>query len=145
MAKAKTGDTVKVHYTGKLSNGDTFDTTKERNPMQLKIGQKDFIEAFEQALIGMTPGETKTINIPSDKAFGKYQEELVREIDRGSLPEDMQPEVGQRVTATRADGKSVAVTITDVSEDNIKIDANHPLAGEDLTLDVELLDILKAT
>jgi len=142
MAQAKSGDTVKVHYTGRLDDGYVFDTSANRNPLQLKIGQKGVIPAFEQAIIGMEQSESKTVKIQAEEAFGRYRAELVQTVSRSVFPADLEPKVGQRLTATCVDGRSVAVSVTDVSESSVTIDANHPLAGEDLTFDIELIKIL---
>jgi peptidylprolyl isomerase len=142
MIKAKSGDTVKVHYTGKLDDGNVFDASSNRAPLKLIIGRNRVIPTFEQAIIGMQPGESKTIKIPADKAFGPYRKELVRIIERNIFPADLKPKVGQRLTATNVAGKSVAVTVTEVSESTVTIDANHLLAGEDLTFNIELIEIV---
>jgi len=142
MAQAKSGDTVKIHYIGRLDDGYVFDTSANRNPLKLKIGEKRIIKAFEQAIIGMEQGESKTVKIQAEEAFGQYREKLVQTVGRSVFPADLEPKVGQRLTATSVDGRSVAVTVTDVSESSVTIDANHPLAGEDLTFDIELIEIL---
>jgi len=142
MAQVKSGDTVKVNYTGKLDDGYVFDTSANRNPLKLKIGQKRVIPAFEQAIIGMEQGESKTVKIPTEEAFGQYQEELIQTVGRSVFPANLEPKIGQRLTATSVDGRSVAVTVTDISEASVMIDANHPLAGEELTFDIELIEIL---
>lgn len=142
MAQAKSGDAVKVHYTGRLNDGRIFDTSVNEDALQLTIGENRLIPDFEGAIIGMNPGESKTIEVPADRAFGPYREEIVRTIDRSQFPTDLEPKVGQRLNATRTDGQTVTVTVTDVTESSVTLDANHPLAGEDLTFDVELIDIL---
>ncbi|MFQ6034314.1 MAG: peptidylprolyl isomerase [Sedimentisphaerales bacterium] len=142
MAQAKSGDTVTVHYTGRLDDGYVFDTSANRNPLKVKIGQKAVMPAFEQAIIGMEQGESKTVKIQAEEAFGRYREELIRTINRSVFPANLEPKVGQRLTATCMDGRTVAVTVTNVSESSVTIDANHPLAGEDLTFDIELVKIL---
>jgi peptidylprolyl isomerase len=142
MIKAKSGDTVKVRYTGKLDNGRVFDASGNRAPLKLIIGENKVIPAFEQAIIGMQPGESKTINIPADEAFGPYHEELVRMVDRSTFSPNLEPKVGQRLKATCADGRSISVTVTEVSESAVTIDANHLLAGENLTFDIELIEVV---
>ncbi len=142
MAQAKSGDTVKVRYTGKLDDGRVFDASGNRAPLKLIIGENKIIPAFEQAIIGMQPGESKTIKIPAKEAFGLYHAELVRMVERSIFPADLEPKVGQRLTATNVAGKSVAVTVTEVSESTVTIDANHLLAGEDLTFDIELIEVV---
>ncbi len=142
MTQAKMGDTVKVHYTGKLEDGTVFDTSTNRDPLQFTIGEGRVIPSFEQAVVGMNPGESKNTKIPADKAYGPHREELVLVIDRNQFPVDLNPEVGQRLQSRQADGRTIVVTVTDVSESSVTLDANHPLAGEDLTFDIRLLEIL---
>ncbi len=142
MIKAKSGDTVKVRYTGKLDNGRVFDASGNRAPLKLIIGENKVIPAFEQAIIGMQPGESKTINIPADEAFGTHREDLIRMVDRSAFSTDLEPKVGQRLKATCADGRSISVTVTDIAESAVTIDANHLLAGENLTFDIELIEVV---
>ena len=142
MAQAKTGDTVKVHYTGKLDDGTVFDTSADREPMQFKIGEGQLIPDFEQAVVGMNPGDSKTVQIPSDKAYGPHQEEMVMVVDRKEFPEDLAPQVDQRLQVNQQDGQTFAVTVTDVSESKVTLDANHPLAGKDLTFEIQLSEIV---
>ena len=142
MAQAKAGDTVKVHYTGKLDDGSVFDTSDDREPLQFTIGEGQLISDFEQAVVGMNPGESKTVQISSDKAYGPHREEMVMEVDRSEFPEDLEPKVDQRLQVSQSDGQTFPVTVTDVSESKITLDANHPLAGKDLTFDVQLSEIV---
>ena len=139
---AKVGDTVQVHYTGSLEDGSVFDTSVEREPLQFTIGQGQMIPGFEQGVIGMQLGESKTITIPADQAYGPYNEELVEVVERDHLPADMEPEVGQRLQSTQANGQRIVVTIINVSGSNITVDANHPLAGKDLTFEIQLVEII---
>jgi FKBP-type peptidyl-prolyl cis-trans isomerase 2 len=141
MSKAKDGDTVSVHYTGKLDNGEVFDTSKEREPFEFKIGGQAVIPGFEKGVVGMGVGDTKTIEISPEDAYGEKKEELVVEVQKSELPEDITPSVGQRLQIKQQDGNPIVVTITDMNEDNITLDANHPLAGYTLFFDVELVEI----
>jgi len=141
MAQAKTGDTVKVHYTGKMDDGTVFDTSAEGEPLQFKIGEGQLIVDFEQAVVGMNPGESKTVQIPSDRAYGPHHAEIVLVVDRSYFPNDMEPKVDQRLRMQQQDGQSFAVMVTDVSETKVTLDANHPLAGKDLTFDIQLMEI----
>jgi peptidylprolyl isomerase len=141
MEQAKSGDKIKVHYTGKLTNGRIFDTSTDRNPMVFTIGQEQMIPDFDQAFIGMRPGESKRITISSDKAFGSYRKDLVTKIRSGNISPELEPKVGQRMDASQRNGQKVVVTITAVTESGVTVDANHPLAGEDLTFDLELVEI----
>ncbi|HDI52273.1 peptidylprolyl isomerase [candidate division KSB1 bacterium] len=142
MAAAKRGDTVKVHYTGKLEDGTIFDSSADREPLQFTIGEELLIPGFEEAIIGMSPGETKTAVVSADQAYGPYREEMVLEVDRTQLPPELEPEIGQQLQMQQPDGQVVLIKIVDVSDSVVKLDANHPLAGKDLTFDIQLLEIL---
>ena len=142
MAQVQDGDTVKVHYTGKLEDGTVFDTTANRDPMQFRIGEGQVISRFEQAMIGMAPGESKTVEVPADEAYGPHHEELVLMVDRNVFPEDAQPEVGLQFEVRQTDSPPIVAMVTDVTESNATLDANHPLAGKDLIFDVQLLEIV---
>jgi len=142
MAAAKHGDTVKVHYTGKLEDGTIFDSSADREPLQFTIGEELLIPGFEEAIIGMSPGETKTAVVSADQAYGPYREEMVLEVDRTQLPPELEPEIGQQLQMQQPDGQVVLIKIVDVSDSVVKLDANHPLAGKDLTFDIQLLEIL---
>lgn len=141
MSKVKDGDTVKVHYTGKLENGDVFDSSRENEPFEFTVGDKVVIPGFEKGVVGMGVGDTKTIEIPPEEAYGAKQDELVVVVNKSDFPEDITPSVGQRLQIKQQDGHPVIVTITDLTEDSITLDANHPLAGYTLFFDVEIVDI----
>ncbi len=141
MVQAKPGDTVKIHYTGRLEDGTVFDSSSDRDPLEFTINQGQVIPGFEQAVLGMTPGESKTEKIPMDQAYGPHREEMVLEVSREQIPPDLNPEVGQQLQIQQANGQSVPVFVTDVTDAQITLDANHPLAGEDLTFDIELVEI----
>jgi len=142
VAEAKHGDTVKVHYTGKLEDGTVFDTSIERDPLQFTIGQGQVIPGFEKAVVGMNAGESKTTKAPADKAYGPYRKEMLLVVDRNQLPGDLKPTVGQQLQSRQADGRTIRVAVTDVSESSVTLDANHPLAGKDLTFDIQLIEIV---
>jgi peptidylprolyl isomerase len=142
MAKAKNGDTVKVHYTGKLEDGTVFDSSGSREPLEFTIGEGTVIPGFEQAVVGMSPGASKSEKIPADQAFGPYREELVVDIDRERIPEGVDPKVGKRLRVQKTDGRITEVLVTGVTESKVTLDANHPLAQNDLIFDIELLEIL---
>jgi len=142
MTEAKSGDTVKVHYTAKLDDGTVFQTSIGREPLELTIGEERIIPSFEQAIVGMNPGESKSVEVPAEKAFGPYREDLLRTIDRSQFPGDVEPEVGQRLNMSQSDGRTIVVTVADLSESSVTLDANHPLAGEDLSFNIQLLEIL---
>lgn len=141
MVQAKSGDTVKIHYTGRLEDGTIFDTSTEREPLEFTISGGQVIPGFEQAVLGMAPGESKTEKIPTDQAYGPHREEMVIEVSREQIPPDINPEVGQQLQIQQANGQSVPVFVTEVTDNQITLDANHPLAGEDLTFDIQLVEI----
>lgn len=142
MVQAQRGDTVQVHYTGKLEDGTVFDTSTNRDPLQFTIGEGQIIPGFEQAVVGMNPGESKTVTIPMDQAYGPHREEMVLEVDRKQFPDHLNPEVGQQLQVRQQNGQTMIVTVVEVSETNVTLDANHPLAGEDLTFDIHLVGIV---
>jgi len=141
MVQAKQGDTVKVHYTGKLEDGTVFDSSVNREPLEFSIGTGSLIPGFEKAVIGMAPGESKTERIEAEQAYGQHREDMVLVVDRQQMPEDMQVGVGQQLQIRQQTGQTIPVVVTDVSDAQITLDANHPLAGEDLTFDIQLLEI----
>lgn len=142
MSKAKNGDTVKVHYTGKLNDGTVFDSSADREPLEFTLGQQQLIPGFESGVEGMAVGDKKTITIAPDDAYGQHRDELVFEVQQGVLPDDIDPEVGQMLHYQQEDGTAVPLTITGVSEESVTLDGNHPLAGKELTFDLELVEIL---
>jgi FKBP-type peptidyl-prolyl cis-trans isomerase 2 len=142
MTQAKNGDTVTVHYTGRLEDGTVFDSSVDRDPLQFTLGEGLLIPGFEQAVLGMSTDESKTAEVSADQAYGPHREEMVMEIDRQEFPPDFQPEVGQQLQIPQSDGRTARLVVTDVSEQNVMLDANHPLAGRDLTFDIHLLDIV---
>jgi peptidylprolyl isomerase len=141
MAQAKTGDTVKVHYTGKLDDGTVFDSSADREPLEFKLGSGSIIPGFERAVLGMSLGESKTETIPTDDAYGPHLEEMVVVVDRQQMPAEIEPQVGQQLQLQQQDGQVLPVVITDVSDASVTLDANHPLAGEALIFDIELVEI----
>jgi FKBP-type peptidyl-prolyl cis-trans isomerase 2 len=143
MSKAQTGDTVKVAYTGTLEDGTVFDETTSENPLEFTIGDQKIIPGFEKEVVGMEPGEKKSFSISSDDAYGPYNENAVVETSRNALPDDVDPHVGMRLQARDQNGNPIPVVVSEVTEDKIKLDANHPLAGQDLNFEVELVDIEK--
>lgn len=142
MAIAKEGDTVRVHYTGKLEDGTVFDTSEDGASMEFKVGAGELLKAFEQGVVGMAVGETKTIQIPADQAYGPRKEEMVFEFDRARAPENFEAEIGQQLQMYRADGQPVNLMVIGKSEKSFTMDCNHALAGKDLTFDVRLEEIL---
>lgn len=142
MEEARSGDTVRVNYTGKLEDETVFQTSMDREPLEFTIGQERVIPAFENAVIGMKPGDGKTVKVSAEEGFGPYREELVRTIERSQFPADIEPEVGQRLNLSEPGGHEIVVTVTDFSEAAVTLDANHPLAGENLVFDIELVEIV---
>ena len=141
MIIAKSGDTVKVHYTGKLNDGEIFDSSVNKEPLTFTIGGNQVIPGFENGVIGMKTGDSKTINIPYADAYGEYSESMVVEIPKSRLPEGMNPQLGDQFTLNQQ-GYDFVVTVIIVKEDSIVLDANHPLSGKDLVFDVQLVEIV---
>lgn len=142
MAQAQVGDMVKVHYTGRLADGTTFDTSMEREPLEFTLGEGELIPGFEQAVLGMVVGESRTTSIPADQAYGAHHAERVIDVERHHLPHDLQPELGQQLQMTRPDGTQITVVVTTITETQVTLDANHPLAGRDLIFDIMLVEIV---
>ena len=141
MPQAKSGDKVKVHYTGKLEDNTVFDSSKDRPPLEFTIGSGSIIPGFENAVIGMETGESKTFTIPPDEAYGQPRDELKMEVNKSDFPDDITPEVGQQLQMKRADGNVINVVVADMEGEKVTLDANHPLAGKALTFDIELVEI----
>ncbi|HEY9601416.1 MAG TPA: peptidylprolyl isomerase [Allocoleopsis sp.] len=142
MVQAKPGDTVKIHYTGKLDDGTVFDSSAEREPLEFTLSGGQVIPGFEQAVVGMAPGESKTEKIPMEQAYGPYRQEMVIQVNREQLPPDLDPEVGLQLQIQQPNGQAIPVLVTEVTNSKVTLDANHPLAGEDLTFDIELVEIV---
>lgn len=141
MAQAKSGDSVKINYTGKLPDGTLFDSSEGRDPLAFTLGSGQVIPGFDEAVTGMSPGESKNVTIPVDKAYGQRKEELVMDIPKTQVPQDINPEVGQQLQMGGPNGEVVVVKVVAVTDEFIKLDANPPLAGHDLTFDIELVEI----
>lgn len=141
MSQAKSGDTVKIHYTGTLDDGSQFDSSAGREPLEFTLGSGQVIPGFDNAVDGMTVGDTKTVNIPADEAYGPRHEQLIQEVPKSALPDDMEPEVGMGLQAQGPDGQVMDLTVTEVAEESITVDGNHPLAGQALNFDLELVEI----
>ncbi len=143
MTKAKEGDTVKVHYTGKLRDGSIFDSSRDGDPLEVLLGAGKMIPGFEKEVIGMSPDDTKTFEIAAGDAYGLYREELVVEVDKERVPEDLNLEIGQQLVLRQdAQAQVIRVTVKDISEEGLTLDANPPLAGEDLIFEVQLVEIV---
>jgi peptidylprolyl isomerase len=142
MQQAKVGDRVKVHYTGFLEDGTLFDSSTDREPLTFTIGERELIPGFEDAVVGMNVGETKTITIPPHEAFGDYRQELVLVIQRSQIPSHIDPRLGMMLEVQSPEGTVANVTITEMNDETITLDGNHPLAGKTLTFKIELLEIV---
>ena len=138
----KLGDTVKLHYQAKTEDLVIFDSATQMDPLVFTVGDGQILPAFENALIGMQAGDKKTINLLSDDAFGPYAEELITTVDKNQLPPNLEIEKGQQLQIQQPDGQVILVKVVDISDSNITFDANHPLAGKDITFDIQLLEIV---
>lgn len=141
MSQAKSGDTVHVHYTGKLNDGSVFDTSDGRDPLTFQLGVGHVVPGFDKAVTGMEVGEKKTVTFPSDEAYGPRLDQLVFNVPRENLPEGYDPKEGEMLGMETKDGRQMDVLVIEANEVGVKLDANHRLAGEDLTFDVELVKI----
>ena len=140
MAQAKSGDTVRVHYTGTLTDGTEFDSSRGREPLEFTLGAGQVVPGFEAAITGMRPGETKTVTIPAAEAYGDPRDELLLTVPRTQIPPNVQPRVGQRLQVGRGE-QAFPVVVHEVTDDHVVLDGNHPLAGQDLTFALELVGI----
>ena len=141
MQQAKMGDTVRVHYRGTLEDGSEFDSSAGGEPIAFTIGQGEVIEGFEQAVVGMKPGEKKQQKVPVEEAYGEHDPSLVFEVERESLPPDSDVQAGDFLQISLPDGSTAPVRVNSISESALELDANHPLAGQSLTFDLELVSI----
>jgi peptidylprolyl isomerase len=143
MTQAKEDDTVRVHYTVKLDDDTILGSTKNEEPLQFTLGKGQVLAGFEQAIVGMNSGESKTVLVTADQAFGPHLDEMVLVLDRGRLPEGLNPKEGDRIQLQAPSGETMTVAVTDVSSSTITIDCNHPLAGKDLIFDIEFIDVVQ--
>jgi len=141
MTQAKVGNTVQVHYTGKLDNGTVFESSVGGDPLQFTLGQGGVLPAFENAVLGMEAGAQKTARIASEDAYGPHRDDMLMVIGRQQIPDHIQPEIGQQLELRKSDGQPVAVRVAEVSQDKVVLDANHPLSGQDLIFDIQLVSI----
>lgn len=142
MSQAKSGDKVQIHYTGKLDDGTMFDTSTGRDPLEFEVGSGQVIPGFDKAVEGMSEGDNKSVKIAPDEAYGERHEQLVQEVPKSALPEEISPEVGMALQSRSPDGQVTQLTVTEVKDDAITVDANHPLAGQSLNFDIELVKIV---
>ena len=141
MSNAAPGDNVKIHYTGRLEDGTEFDTSVGRDPLEFTLGSGQVISGFDKAVEGMAVGDSKSVSIPPEDAYGQRQEGMIQEVPKSALPEDLTPTEGMALQTRGQDGATIRLTVTEVSEDTITVDANHPLAGKVLNFDIELVAI----
>ncbi|HNP35489.1 MAG TPA: peptidylprolyl isomerase [Woeseiaceae bacterium] len=141
MQQAKNGDTVRIHYTGKLDDGTSFDSSAGREPLEFALGSGQVIPGFDNAVDGMKVGDSKTVTIPPDEAYGPKHEQLVQEVPKSALPPELEPEVGMQLQSKAPDGQTMQLMVTNVADNTITVDGNHPLAGQDLTFEIELVEI----
>jgi peptidylprolyl isomerase len=141
MAQAKAGDTVKVRYTGRLESGEVFDSSEGRDALKFTVGGKEIIPGFEQAVEGMNEGESKTVKIACDEAYGQRNEDLMLHVEKKQLPENYEPKVGQNLQIRAPSGETLRVKIAEIGETDVVLDGNHPLAGMDLVFDIKLVEI----
>ena len=144
MQQVKSGDKIKVHYHGRLTNGETFDKSEGREPLEFEVGSGMVIKGFDDGVTGMAVGDKKTINIPADEAYGPKNPEMVIDMPKDRFPKDMEIEVGMPLSMSDGQGQQFQVVVAEVQEEVIILDANHPLAGEDLIFDLELVEIIGA-
>ncbi|SIS69412.1 FKBP-type peptidyl-prolyl cis-trans isomerase 2 [Roseivivax lentus] len=144
MTEVKTGDTVAIHYTGTLNDGSTFDSSDGRDPLEFTVGSGQIIPGLDKALPGMSVGDKKTVEIPADEAYGQRQDEAMQTVPREQIPADIPLEVGTQLQVQTPTGQVMPVMVAEVTEAEVTLDANHPLAGKDLNFAIELVDIKAA-
>lgn len=141
MAQAKNGDTVRMNYTGTLQDGTTFDSSEGRDPLEFVVGSGQIIPGLDAAIPGMAVGDTKTVQVPSDQAYGAVNESASQAVPRSQIPDNIPLDVGTQLQMQTPQGQVVQVTVTEVNDDEVTLDANHPLAGKDLTFAIEITGI----
>jgi peptidylprolyl isomerase len=141
MKEIAENDTIALHYKGTLNNGELFDSSEGRDPLQFEVGTGQVIPGFDKAVIGMKVEENKVFTIPADEAYGQMNEELIYQVPKNAIPESLNPTPGQRLVSNLEDGRQIPVTVTEVTEESITLDANHPLAGKDLTFDITIVSV----
>jgi FKBP-type peptidyl-prolyl cis-trans isomerase 2 len=141
MTKVKANDTIKLHYTGTLKSGEVFDSSEGKEPLEFKVGSGQVIPGFDNGVMGMEVNEEKKINIPASEGYGEVREELIQQVAKSELPAEIKPEVGLNLVSKTPDGNEIPLVVTEVTDEHITVDANHPLAGKDLTFQVKLVAI----
>ncbi|HSR55672.1 MAG TPA: FKBP-type peptidyl-prolyl cis-trans isomerase [Alphaproteobacteria bacterium] len=143
MAQANTGDTVRIHYSGKLKDGTLFDSSEGRDPLEITIGDKKVIPAIEESVVGLSVGDTTTVEVEAANAFGPHRPEAIQKVERSAIPEGVDVTVGSQVQATGTDGQQLILKVVEVDDATVTLDGNHPLAGEDLVFEIELTEIVE--
>jgi len=141
--QAKDGDKIRFHYVGRLDDGQVFDSSENRDPLEFQVGEGSVIPGVEEALRDMNPGESKSVRIPAEQAYGQHREDLVAEFQKDQLPDEIEPSVGQRLQLRTHEGHAFPAEIVEVTEKTVKLDANHPLAGKALNFDLQLVEIVR--
>ena len=141
MTQVKSGDTVRIHYTGTLSDGSTFDSSEGRDPLEFTVGSGQIIPGLDTAMPGMAVGETKRVEVPAEQAYGEPNADALQAVPRSEIPEDIPLDIGTQLQVQTPSGQVMPVTVAEVTEEQVTLDANHPLAGKDLTFDIELVEI----
>lgn len=144
MAQANSGDTVRINYTGKLNDGTVFDSSEGRDPLEFKVGENTIIPTLEAAVVGMNAGDKATVEITAENAYGPHQPDAIQTVERNQIPAEVDLTVGAQLQATAPDGQVMVLTVAAVEETTVTLDGNHPLAGQDLTFDIELVEIVAA-
>jgi len=144
MSEAKSGDTVRINYTGKLTDGTQFDSSEGREPLEFQVGSGQIISGLDREVEGMKVGDKQTVTVPAEEAYGAHDPAKVQQVPRDALPPELEPQEGMQLQAQTPQGGQVALMITAVGEQEITVDANHPLAGKDLVFDIEMVEILQA-
>ncbi|MGB5333473.1 MAG: peptidylprolyl isomerase [Woeseiaceae bacterium] len=142
MTQAKSGDTVRIHYTGTLDDGTQFDSSAGRDPLEFALGGGQVIPGFDKAVDGMAVGDSKTVTVPPEDAYGERHDQLVQQVPKSALPEDMEPAVGMHLQSQSPDGQVMNLVVVEVEEETLTLDANHPLSGQALTFAIELVEIV---
>lgn len=141
MTEIKNNDTVSLHYTGTLNNGEQFDSSEGRDPLTFEVGAGQVIPGFDKAVVGMKEEESKKFTIPAEDAYGEENAELIYEVPKEAIPAELKPHEGQRLVSNLEDGRQIPVTVKAIKDETITLDANHPLAGQDLTFDIKIVSV----
>lgn len=144
MSTAKSGDTVRIHYTGTLTDGTTFDSSAGREPLEFTVGSGQIIPGLDKAIPGMAVGETQKVEIPSEEAYGAHNPDALQQVPRDAIPAEIPLEMGLQLQMQTPQGQAIPVTVVEITDENVTLDANHMLAGKDLVFDIEMVEIVQA-